>query len=298
MTRILTAVFFGALSLSCALGGKVEWTAELRERETEQIELWRKNIALLETMSPDEQMSFLAVGVRNMKHRTLWSDHHPEIDTLYRTIQSKILSIPGHAIYYGNEISRIEDHLIKEAAERGEPTYSNGLDQMWLFQTLEELPSPETLRVLGEMLTDPRGRVARRPDDPFFEPWANQDSLSDRAAKTLSDMIENPPTTGSYDFQHDRVIWERWYEQVKSGRRTVRFKGDRHNYSLDGPVREAKNPDVQRVVKRDVVSPAAEVGQTESGTSRVLVTIIAGLLAIVAAVWLVMKSRRQTGNAS
>ena len=220
-----------------------------------------------------------------------------EREEVRKEIQTALLSIPGHAEYYRDKIEGLTiPYLEAEAAwkKTEENIYINGKDagllfseldrgRMWALQTLRELPSPETLRVLGEMFDDERMLVRLLPDKSNQEMASMSRPTSELSARTLCEMIENPPTKGDWNYDRDMPVWRNWWRQVKEGRRTVRFKGDPQEYDFTGPVREAKNPDVPRVAKRPHVHDES-LPNSGKVSSSVRTSWIAGAIAALLAI--------------
>ena len=158
------------------------------------------------------------------------------------------------------------------------------------------------MRVLGEFLTDESG-----PE--FIVQDERRDlTMSWYAVAALSQLplLDMPTTFGvQYD---DRSVsmavpsWRLWYEQIKSGNRTFRFKGDPTEYDLDGPAspqkleRIAKNR--QRDEKREAgkkgrEAAASSISATEGTTDKGSIAAAVLFLSALAATgwWLIRKSR-------
>jgi len=285
-----------------------ERSADAIEREREQIAYWKAELVKSSSMSPEKKYESLEIGLRNIGDRSRGPNPIPGVSELYHDIQSVFLSTPGHAEYYRDKIEGLTIPYLKSSEvwdKTGKDPMVNGkyigtlygeLDRarMWSLQTLRELPGPETLRVLGEMLNDERMRIKLLPDKSNLEEVHFVDSNSQEAAYTLHQMIESPPTGMQYfDYDRDMPVWQNWWRQVKEGRRTVRFKGDFQEYGFNGPVYEAKNPDLPRVTKRP---PTKDNTSMESGKlSRPVPTpwIAGALAAILTGIsWVVLKRRK------
>ncbi|GAA5481024.1 hypothetical protein Hsar01_00229 [Haloferula sargassicola] len=101
--------------------------------------------------------------------------------------------------------------------------------------TLCGLPSPDSVRVLGGLLDDidriGRGDEEVLPNGMF-------------ALRGLMDLIDDGPAySDTLEEQiRDRKSWMLWFEQVKAGTRTFRFKGDPQPYTLAGPTEKELRP--------------------------------------------------------
>src|SRR5690606_19850488 len=95
-----------------------------------------------------------------------------EIEQLYGAAQRAILSLPGHADYYAAKIDAAKREIeTSEGIRRGVAIGRLANEQMYGFLTLEQMPSPETVKVLGEYLYDPFGldphaKPGEKIDDP------------------------------------------------------------------------------------------------------------------------------------
>lgn len=131
--------------------------SEERISEIESALLQWRQIATEKTLMPDsEYLDKLGLGLRKT------SLHGPytvgDRAGTHDAIKSKIVSIPGHAEYFGNKIT-IPYAAIKQAYADGKKTGMIGwshflTDSTNTFKTLSMIPSHETVRVLGDMLSD------------------------------------------------------------------------------------------------------------------------------------------------
>lgn len=199
-----------------------------------------------------------------------------ERDDILKKLQSSIYEIPGYAEWFGREIERMTDKEV-----RGAFHHQRG----WYFETLSHLPSPETVKVLGEQLFDERNPFEGIATDAAWVPSCYSAII---ALHNLG--LENPPVKTKYPDASDLRTWQLWYEQVRAGTRTFSFKGDKTIYSLSGPVRTALDPGEIRSSARR--SPAEESGEASSETgpgSSKIPRIVALSLAILA---LILAARR------
>ena len=171
-------------------------------------------------------------------------------------------------------------------------------EQMYGFEKLSLMPSPETVRVLGGFLSDPWGLL------PNAKPGGNysndKQGLSPHASRAMSALaklpLENRPVQSPPDqiyYWNDINTWKLWYEQVKAGTRTFRFKGDPQEYSLAGPVtegREAKDTRPNRDTNNGhVPAPPVEAVATTVGVPIWVLGLAGGLLAV--ALWFAMRRK-------
>lgn len=200
----------------------------------------------------------------------------------------KMLQIPGHAEFFGNMIT-IPYAAIKqgyaEGKHMGEIGWSGFLrDSMWNFMTLSMLPSPETVRVLGDMLSDDWKW-------PGYENEMLHGTMDTRALSSLSKLpIANPPTRKLHTDEDMREFlddWKEWYAEIRSGQRALSFEGqpDEYRFKPDGTweTYPISNPHDERM-KKPPASPPKQKGE-EYGALQYLFGSIAALLALAGA-WL------------
>ncbi|MBK1883102.1 hypothetical protein JIN85_11790 [Luteolibacter pohnpeiensis] len=204
-------------------------------------------------------------------------------------ISSILKEIPGHATYYRDRILEAKAKIDQSPIEAQGPLYNAYMTaMMYGMQTLQELPSPETVEVLGEMLSDDW-------TPGFFENYQGTGySTKDRpwlwAMTALVQLpLEGRPanTRATYEsFCADIPAWRHWYAQIKAGTRKIRFEGDPKEYSLPGAgesevgslVRTTRRPDVSAQLS------AAKANERSSAPWPVVITFVlaAGLLVFVA----------------
>ncbi len=140
----------------------------------------------------------------------------------YDLIQKTLLSIPGHAQYMADELERLR--------EKRSPTGEDRVRSWYIAETLVHMPSPETIKVLGNYLHDER-------DVPPERNWTPENAHL--AAYALSRIgLRNFPFKGPL-VPASLTIWpdlnqlpdyRAWWEEVKSGKRTFSFKGQSVEY--------------------------------------------------------------------
>ena len=251
------------LSISLLAAGLSTWEfsdKELAERKA-AVEYWEKLASQpIPANGIEEFIDKLGKGVS----RT--SASRPNIDSdrkrVHLLLKAKLLSIPGHAEYYRDRISRsrqiVDDY---KAAKAEDPAFQSaagtGINQLVSeqgsgFQILENLPSVETVRVLGEFLSDDRGAEISF-DEQINTGETSNDGLAMSAISRLG--IANaptPPIRVAEDMDRKLESWKHWYAEVKAGRRTFRFEGDPVDYDLRGPSKRGAIVPEERVSKRGV----------------------------------------------
>lgn len=223
---------------------------------------------------------------------------------VFHAAQSALLAIPGHADYFKKAIKDLQFKL--ESALKDEKwNYVNDYSRLqWdSFQTLGLLPSVETVKVLGDFLYDESGGLNLKDGDPMpteGEIMSQQKKNCRLASSALFQLIDNPPMKAE---KGDAVeVWRLWYEQVKAGNRTFRFKGDPTEYDLEGPAPKEKLKRVDRDRKRDgeravgheksSAAPASAPEITQTNKPYSIVWLVAAIGLGGAGVWYVLRNRK------
>lgn len=278
-------------------------TEEDRQEMRNGLERWVE-IAKKSTPSPEHlenYISLLGSGIR--KTRALNIYQVEERVSVSEILIERLLDIPGHAIHYRDRINHSRG-LMEEAKLSGAPNYGSLLidsnrEERWGFATLENLPSVETVGVLGEFLSDDRG--SEIPMDEQIEMGGSPNNRS--AVFALSRLgIANPPTppmrhTGHID--EGLGVWQTWYQQVKDGRRTFRFIDDPVDYDLRGPSRRgAVEPMTERSEKRSrqAASGHPESDQPGEQRDRISPLYIGGFM-LLAGLGIYLSKRLKAGKA-
>ncbi|MEO5714334.1 MAG: hypothetical protein ABIT37_12680 [Luteolibacter sp.] len=137
--------FLAAISIECVIGGSTDWNAKSRQIERDQITLWESKLVEMQRQPPDLRLKEQQLGLRNMGYRSGIEGHSPAVDEIYHKIQQELLSVPGHAKYFADELERLR------LDPKGD--YEN-IRTQYLAETLRYLPSPETVQILGHYLSD------------------------------------------------------------------------------------------------------------------------------------------------
>lgn len=191
--------------------------------------------------SQDEMIAGVGEMIRELK--TLNYRSCDERDYVVSQAQSILMSIPGHAEYYAKqiEVARAKDEAEnKHQVALGYGPSSTTYDRyrMGAFETLANLPSAETVKVLGEFLYDERDYQEVSPtlrNDDIREFGTNAGAAAAALSNLRIDFQRTKQDAGKPHYLPVET-WKLWYEQVKAGTRTFRFEGDPHEYNLSGPV--------------------------------------------------------------
>jgi hypothetical protein len=169
--------------------------------------------------------------------------------------RAEMLAIPGHAEYY-------RDRILKARLEyEGDPLVGKGsalatltTEQSYGFQILSQLPSVETVRVLGEFLADDRGKIGGPGPQPMMDGKRSIESANSTGALHafhILPLASKPVAAKDVFADKDLETYRLWYAQIKSGNRTFRFEGDPTEYDLDGPAPPEKLRRVEANRKRN-----------------------------------------------
>lgn len=273
----------------------------------------RKNVQEVDQRPPNETIPLLADGLQKLARKNVFQV--AERIEVYDLVQSTLLAIPGHAKYFADELERQRIDP-KSAYIRTRTTY--------LTETLKHLPSPETIQVLGHYLSDmrdipydenPKYIEALRAGKVKEPDWTPTPQNAWLATYTLSNIgLRNPPfePVGNYiniRFSEPDSLpkFRKWWEDVKSGKRTFSFVGQTVEYRFkpDGswetltvanpPNEPPKLPDApppeqeKKSEKERIAKPrfAEKISMVQEGSKHVLWKwALAGFVLLsVAAIW-------------
>jgi hypothetical protein len=160
-----------------------------------------------------------------------------EARAFQKEVQNEIITIPGHAEFFAIKI-REEQGRVKGIPLQSVPGRNeyNKNRYIYISKVLANIPSPETIRVLGEFLWDDKDNHPRGPNDD----WGPIESNGNLAGLALSQIgLRNPPMENVFlgsptEFNN----WRAWYEEIKSGKRAFSFKGQNveYRFNSDGSV--------------------------------------------------------------
>ncbi|MCW1925656.1 hypothetical protein OKA05_24065 [Luteolibacter arcticus] len=265
MKPILILVIFAYL-LQGACIALPEDPADYAEWEARQLAAIEERKAL----PPEQAIPNLGKWVRKYSLNT----HVEKGDrVVYSSARDLLLSIPGHAEWFGKEIKAMTDNEINRTGLQ----FEGG--RGWYFQTLSHLQSPETVKVLGAQLFDERSPF----EGPINEAeWMPSSCFAVISLHNLG--LENPPVKSKNpDHRNDVRSWQLWFEQVRAGTRTFSFKGDKTIYSLAGPVSTALDPSEARPGSPQPGPDSASVSPGSSNLSVWIALSLAVMALILAA---------------
>lgn len=160
-----------------------------------------------------------------------------------------------------------------------------------VFKTLSQLPSPQVVELLGSMLTDTEWPIhPLKHGDSSVAP-----SNARLSVYALQNLLDDPPAThGKGSMAHliiaEFPVWQLWFDHVKAGSRTFRFKGDPKPYNLKGvaPVERASTP----LQSKTPQAPELEKVEAKLAPSRSWIPLALSIIALLVAGGWLLKSRR------
>lgn len=309
MQTIIAIMLIVATAQGIEINGFNYTDAEVSEMESglSQYRYLAKNF---DNLPANEIIPTLGLGLLKTSHGRIYvvGDRL----NVHNEIQQALLAIPGHAEYYAEQFKIERAKAEATNAER----FTNDLGTWWAgydrfrsnaFETLGQLPSPETVRVLGEFLYDER--------DYQSEEFIRANRYAQREFGTTASGAAGALSRLPIDYQRGarangktRYLtiesWRLWYKQVKSGKRTFRFEGDPQEYDLNGPASKEALQTIERDRKRDEEhvagnrkssSSASEHSPDGDAAARTfsIATIIAGCGLLIAALWYLFRAGRR-----
>lgn len=197
---------------------QLEWTDHFREE-----------IAVIAKNPTYEQIRMLCDLVASESETV----HANEIRTL---AWNKLQEIPDFP-------DRIYKNIIdsrSEWASSKENPYRYNKARGWGIPRLGRLPHHGSVRVLGEFLYDDELPGYDTEFEAAVKGGTSSNSIF--AIRALGRLVDKPPVQGDPEkyTRNDVRTWQLWFEQVKSGSRTFRLKGNPQEFSLAGPASEIR----------------------------------------------------------
>jgi len=169
------------------------------------------------------------------------------------------------------------------------------MEALEYLKALQYLPSAESVAALAYFLDDPEGRDGKTILGDIPEASIQSRSISGQVASMLDQIgIEKPPTANAPKSGWERVdAWKDWWNEVKAGKRTYRFKGSPIEYGPDGPVAaQAVMRPERNSTKTTATQPeSAEIVQN-SKPEKIYWMVGGSILLILIAGWRALAGRR------
>lgn len=155
-----------------------------------------------------------------------------------------------------------------------------------IIDAMKKLEDPRVVGILGELLWDTERTAGEN------EP--GQPSNAIYASRSLMELLESPPVQRPPEIYRpgDLETWQLWYEQVRAGNRTFRFKGNPQEYNLLGPVSAATNSSGKPSPRKSSTSPTGVEQVPEPGVSVTALILSSMILGVAIAVLLRARKRK------
>ncbi|HEY1120307.1 MAG TPA: hypothetical protein VGE67_01850 [Haloferula sp.] len=213
---------------------------------------------------------------------------------VFRAAKGAILSLPNHGEFFSQALERAIDAEFAEARDAASAVRVDPSRDV-IYLTLAELPSPQVVGLLGDLLYDDRDPWKDEPKSDYVRPFRNSAYAVDTLNRIGLEGVQIIEVKTTRDREAALGQWKLWYEQVKAGTRTFRFKGDPNEYSLAGPVVKAAEPVVRRPESKGANTSSQEaIGKP----SKLPVSALVGAIALlIAAIGVAMKKRSSAAAA-
>jgi hypothetical protein len=205
-------LYVALFSLMIGFAKAEDWHAIYNDDKKSWIERWGYLVSQAQNMPEETRIEILSKIIGNHDN----SNYSSASIDLVKNAQAILLSTPGHAEYYGKKLEKTPMHH----------------ERRYWYPILRNLPSPETVSVLGKLLSDDQERPALAKDHSNIDEYIDAHPNCDRAAKTLQSMLANPPVPKEeyFNFERDLEVWRSWWENVKSGKQAFSFEGENVEY--------------------------------------------------------------------
>lgn len=257
---------------------------------------WSSEFKRIENLPNSEKVHRLAIPLFRATVKPL---KNAEVAAVYLEAQRLMMECdhPSETLAKWLEEQRSLRIKQKEEDEKGirrhEP--SSDYDPSLVFLTISQIPTPESVAVLGRYLSDRRDEKDMEEFGGFFGGHFRY------AAESLNDMgLKNAPTRqGSFSTDENYILkWQQWFAEVEAGTRSFSFYGSDVEYRLKERTDAAGRKHFETVT---AAKEASKQSSTESNgaasvapTSSVWKTVafaISSLLLLLGA-WLSLRKRQ------
>jgi hypothetical protein len=302
-----TVLFYFALAGGSFASDQEERALWLNERRE-----WIERAESIKDVETIENLSRIVRGIGKDLDRA-----SPEAKELYNEAQSLLRSIPGHAKYFTDKIEAVKKENEENVKSKNfDPDWEKQPEDSVIYKTnmeaffymwsdyssaltqnlgmLGHIPSTESVRALGSYLE------AREDPNVKYPPPLGASQAAASLTELIADGPKLPAWPGGYsDIPH----WQKWYEEVKAGKRTFRFLGDTTDYDLNGPASARKLEQIKREKARDAkrtggnsksdgaaIEGISAYGEKQSPFSFIS-AFAASFLLLAGAAWYLVRSR-------
>lgn len=213
-------------NLLCFADTHEAWEKKEREKWFVERRNWVES-----ARSKNDLESILKLGsiVRGVGSR--WDIASPAARNLHGEALEILITTPGHAEYFAAEVERLREAELEREHGRQRTTY-DFWRAIYLRDTLQHIPSPETVKVLGRYLHDVRDTPPSETGDAPSLP--SNAYLACAALANMGLRVDPPlPDSGIMRWRHDVDEIRAWYAKVASGEIPFSFKGQAVEYRFN-----------------------------------------------------------------
>jgi hypothetical protein len=204
-------------------------------QEKKDWEKWAKSeLDKTQSMPKEQAIAELGNWVYKLNHQQQSTD----TASVREEATALLLSIPGHAQYFADEIES-ERQTVQDLPPHVGDRISYDRHRYWYIEgTLEHLPSPETIQILGKLLYDERDTP---PPPSRGQDWTDIPANSLVASEAIANIgLRHAPVPKGHEGGTVEALAKHkaWYEKVKAGTLAFSFEGQNVEYRFkpDGTV--------------------------------------------------------------
>lgn len=196
--------------------------AEETKRDEKTLRIWENQLKKFDP--PFDDQEFFKVGTRLRRLSDPNSFITPKSHTvkLRKAYRRKLISDPRYVDWWVSMINEAR----KTVEMGGSWTVLKGRSEL-AVDILRDVRTEESVRAIGEFLSDTRGSIR---EDPYpYQREHDYWSLAGTAVSALNAMdLEDPPQVKderSYRWPETLIEeWQAWWAEVESGKREIRFR--------------------------------------------------------------------------
>lgn len=213
MKNLIILAWFFANIISCSAATKEE--------------VLESEISMSKTMTNEDKVKHL-MGIVEFKARYIIPRSQRELDLIQEAI-TEVINTPGHAEFFAEDIRRKQKEVSHiRIGPYGDRIAYDELRRRNIYKTMPLMPSPETIKVLGDFLNDDKDW----PEGPVPGDYYANNGYAVLALKTIG--LRNPAETYHLDAIPSTInLWQAWYGKVKAGEITFSFGGQPHEYRFN-----------------------------------------------------------------
>jgi hypothetical protein len=211
----------------------------LESGEHQRITYWKKHLEEagdLDKIPEQERVELLAEVLCGAGDPRDYKTAKEDASALLESTRSKLLAIPKYASY----LQTILEELRKQGEADGVIMIRYNLRRSkYLTNVLPQLPSPESVAVLGHYLYDDRDATPdsadSQPQDQVPVPANSWLALAGLSRTNLRDATTGPLNFVDFGKNDPELMdflksWRAWFDEVKIGKRPFAFAGQNVEY--------------------------------------------------------------------